>query len=134
MTKHPSITRDSEQIRVKKTWGEEVWLANTPLYCGKRLFIRKGYGSSMHFHVLKTETISVESGSLELKILEEGEETRYILYPGDSILITPGLMHQLIAKTEDVVLYEFSTQHFDTDSYRIRLHTTLATAESNSEL
>lgn len=123
MTDHKSITRNSKQHRAAKAWGEEVWLANSPLYCGKRLFIRQGYGSSMHFHVLKTETIVVESGSLELKILEEGEETRYILFPGDSILITPGLMHQLIAKTEDVVLYEFSTQHFDSDSYRIRRYT-----------
>jgi len=88
----------------------------------------------MHFHVLKTETISVESGSLELKILEEGEEARYILYSGDSILITPGLMHQLIAKTEDVVLYEFSTQHFDTDSYRVRLHAPLASRNVSADL
>ena len=120
---HPSIKRFNEQIIVKKSWGSEIWFANSELYCGKKLTIKQGHGSSMHFHVKKTETIVVESGCLELKILEDGKETKHALYSGDSILITPGLMHQLIAISEDTILYEFSTQHQDSDSYRIKLHT-----------
>jgi hypothetical protein len=32
--------------------------------------------------------------------------------------ITPGVVHQMVA-LEDAELFEFSTQHFDSDSHRI---------------
>jgi quercetin dioxygenase-like cupin family protein len=38
--------------------------------------------------------------------------------PGDSFHIYPGLRHQMIA-FEDSELFEFSTQHFEEDSFRI---------------
>jgi len=40
------------------------------------------------------------------------------LKPGDVFHVPVGLRHQMIAE-EDSELFEFSTQHFDTDSYRI---------------
>jgi hypothetical protein len=33
--------------------------------------------------------------------------------------VRPGLVHQMEA-IEDAELYEFSTQHFDSDSYRLK--------------
>jgi len=116
---HPSVTRKKGQHIVQKSWGHEVWLANSPLYCGKALVIKEGFSSSLHFHVDKTETIAVAEGCLKLKIIENGEEFLSYLYRGDSILITPGLIHQLFAYNGDVTLYEFSTEHFDSDSFRI---------------
>ena len=41
-----------------------------------------------------------------------------ILNPGNSFHIPVGLRHQIIA-LEDSNLFEFSTQHFEEDSYRI---------------
>jgi quercetin dioxygenase-like cupin family protein len=41
-----------------------------------------------------------------------------ILNAGDSFHIYTGLKHQMIA-LEDCELFEFSTQHFEDDSYRI---------------
>jgi len=41
-----------------------------------------------------------------------------ILLPGDSFHIETGVIHQIIA-LEDTDLFEFSTEHFDSDSYRI---------------
>jgi quercetin dioxygenase-like cupin family protein len=41
-----------------------------------------------------------------------------ILTPGDNFHVYTGLRHQMIA-LEDTELFEFSTQHFDSDSYRI---------------
>ena len=41
------------------------------------------------------------------------------LYPGMNFHINRGLKHQMIA-LEDSELFEFSTQHFDEDSYRIQ--------------
>ena len=117
---HESITRDWQQHKVDKDWGYEVWLANTSLYCGKKLYINDGCGSSLHFHVDKTETILVASGELTLILIDQAVRTVHYLGEGDTILITPGLTHQLIAEAGDVVLYEFSTEHFDADSYRIQ--------------
>jgi quercetin dioxygenase-like cupin family protein len=41
-----------------------------------------------------------------------------ILNPGSSFHVPVGLRHQVIA-LEDSNLFEFSTQHFEEDSYRI---------------
>jgi quercetin dioxygenase-like cupin family protein len=41
-----------------------------------------------------------------------------ILLPGDSFHVYRGLRHQMIA-LQDTELFEFSTEHFDEDSYRI---------------
>ena len=48
--------------------------------------------------------------------LEEANEV--VLNPGDNFHIYVGLRHQMIA-LEDSELFEFSTQHFDSDSHRI---------------
>ena len=41
-----------------------------------------------------------------------------VLEKGDNFYVYRGLRHQMIA-IEDTELFEFSTQHFDEDSYRI---------------
>ena len=41
-----------------------------------------------------------------------------IMRPGDTVHVYPGLRHQMIA-LEHSELFEFSTQHFDDDGYRI---------------
>ena len=41
-----------------------------------------------------------------------------ILNPGDNFHVYTGLRHQMVA-LEDSELFEFSTQHFDSDSHRI---------------
>ena len=38
--------------------------------------------------------------------------------PGDSFHVPVGLKHQMIA-LEDSELFEFSTEHFEEDSYRV---------------
>jgi len=114
------LTKLEHQTIKDKTWGYEVWIANSPLYCGKLLHIEQGCKTSQHFHIRKTETMYVASGVLELKIWEDAEERTMYLEAGDSYLITPGLVHQLIAPHTDVEVYEFSTEHFEDDSFRVR--------------
>jgi len=48
--------------------------------------------------------------------LTEAKQT--ILSPGDNFHVYRGLRHQMVA-LQDSELFEFSTQHFDSDSYRI---------------
>ena len=41
-----------------------------------------------------------------------------VMLPGENFHVYRGLRHQMVA-LEDAELFEFSTQHFDSDSYRI---------------
>lgn len=107
---------------VPKGWGHEKIICNNQEYCGKLLYFIKGRRCSFHYHILKDETFYIQSGKILLKYTEEDElETtnEVILEKGDKFHIYRGLRHQMIA-LEDTELFEFSTQHFDEDSIRIK--------------
>jgi hypothetical protein len=47
---------------VKKSWGHELWIHNSPEYCGKLLvFPKLGDSFSMHYHLKKAESSFKES-------------------------------------------------------------------------
>jgi quercetin dioxygenase-like cupin family protein len=106
---------------VPKGWGFEKWIVNTEEYCGKLLYFVKGKKCSWHYHKLKDETFYIQSGKILLKY-SDGDEMAYadeiVLNRGDKFHIYRGLRHQMFA-LEDTELFEFSTQHFDEDSYRL---------------
>ena len=104
-----------------KGWGREVWIANNARYCGKILEIKKGKRCSLHFHKLKTESFYLRRGRLRIRLKDsiDAETIReFDLHEGECMDIPAGLVHQMQA-IEDSELYEFSTQHFESDSYRI---------------
>jgi mannose-6-phosphate isomerase-like protein (cupin superfamily) len=106
---------------VKKGWGSELWLANGELYCGKILRFDQGKKCSMHYHKIKTETFYLHSGRLILRIMNSAEAEvveELVLEAGQCMDIPPGLVHQMEA-LEDAELFEFSTEHFEEDSYRL---------------
>jgi quercetin dioxygenase-like cupin family protein len=93
---------------------------NNELYCGKLLCFKAGAKFSMHYHLIKDETWYVKEGTfiyryIDTRNAEVGETT---LREGDTVRQMPGQPHQLEALT-DGVIFEVSTQHFDTDSYRV---------------
>tara|TARA_R100001086_G_scaffold142415_1_gene74843 strand:+ start:1850 stop:2212 length:363 start_codon:yes stop_codon:yes gene_type:complete len=115
------INKTPDMHFVKKGWGYERWIVNKPEYCGKLLFFEKGKRCSWHYHKLKDEVFYVQSGKLLVKYgladeLEKAEEI--VLNAGDNFYIYQGLRHQMIA-LETTELFEFSTEHFDEDSYRL---------------
>jgi quercetin dioxygenase-like cupin family protein len=101
-------------IIVPKDWGEEHWIVNNDLYCGKKLILRKGFRCSLHYHKVKHETFYVESGLVQLSI----PGGLRIMRPGDRAVIKPTTVHRFTG-LEDSVIFEFSTHHEDSDSYRI---------------
>ena len=106
---------------VSKGWGFEKWIVNCEEYCGKLLYFAKDKRCSWHYHELKDEVFYVQSGKILVKFSEEDdlkEAEEVTLNPGDNFHVYRGLRHQMIA-IEDTELFEFSTQHFDEDSYRI---------------
>lgn len=112
---------ERDYIVVQKGWGREVWITNTPKYCGKRMEIQSGKSCSWHYHIKKDEVILVEQGRIEMSYspFDEVKSATVIgLMAGESFHVSPGVRHRFKA-LEDSVLYEFSTQHFDSDSIRL---------------
>ena len=117
------MTRVRKPVHVEpKGWGREVWIANNELYCGKILEINKGKRCSLHFHKLKTESFFLRRGRLKVRVKEAPDAEvidEFEMEAGDCMDIPPGLVHQMIA-LEDAELFEFSTQHFNSDSHRLQ--------------
>tara|TARA_R110002126_G_scaffold793_1_gene4953 strand:- start:1447 stop:1797 length:351 start_codon:yes stop_codon:yes gene_type:complete len=107
---------------VEKGWGHELWIVNKSEYCGKRMFFEKGKMCSWHYHVLKDEVFFLQSGKMLVKYSDDDDITlakELILKPGESFHVYRGLRHRIIA-IEASELFEFSTEHFDSDSHRIQ--------------
>tara|TARA_R110000772_G_scaffold81312_1_gene172981 strand:+ start:154 stop:519 length:366 start_codon:yes stop_codon:yes gene_type:complete len=106
---------------VPKGWGFEKWIHNSEEYCGKLLYFVKNKKCSWHYHKIKDEVFYVQSGRIIVRYSNEDDLSmaeEVVLGPGDNFHVYTGLRHQMEA-IEDTELFEFSTQHFDSDSYRI---------------
>ena len=106
---------------VPKGWGFEKWIFYCEEYCGKLLYFVKGKRCSWHYHKLKDEVFYIQSGMILLKYSDDDDlenAKSVILQQGDRFHVYRGLRHQMIAML-DTELFEFSTQHFDSDSYRV---------------
>ena len=116
------IVKDSLPMkRVEKGWGHELWIVNKKEYCGKLLFFKKNHKCSWHYHKVKDEVFYLQSGLMLVRFSNEDniEEAKEILLePGQNFYVPIGLRHQMTA-LEDTELFEFSTQHFDSDSIRL---------------
>jgi len=110
-----------EKQIVLKGWGYEEVLINSNFYCSKILHLNKDKQLSWHYHLLKNETFYVENGKV---LLYSGWEDDIlaadirVLNPGDVFNVPVGLRHRLKG-LENSRVFEFSTQHFDEDSYRL---------------
>jgi mannose-6-phosphate isomerase-like protein (cupin superfamily) len=99
--------------RVEKPWGYELIWAKTGDYVGKILHINRGHKLSLQYHVIKEETIFVQSGKMNLVIEnEQGVLTEVLLCAGESHHIPTGRKHRMIA-VEDCDVFEVSTPHLD---------------------
>ena len=116
-----TLNQTLEMKFVKKGWGYEKWIVNKSEYCGKLLYFMRDERCSWHYHKLKDEVFYLQSGKMIVKFSDQDDITKaeeLILMPGDNFHVWRGLRHQMIA-IEDSELFEFSTEHFDSDSHRI---------------
>ena len=106
---------------VTKGWGWEKWIVNCEEYCGKLLFFNKGKRCSWHYHKIKDEVFYLQSGKMMVYYSNNDKLSsakQMVLHPGENFHVYRGLRHQMVA-LEDSELFEFSTQHFDSDSHRV---------------
>lgn len=105
-----------EPKRVPKSWGYELWVANSPMYCGKLLHVDDGQQCSLHYHEHKAETFYVLEGEVRLEL----DEHELHLRQGDVVDVYPYTRHRFQAVNGDALLLEVSTQHFEGDSHRVQ--------------
>ena len=99
--------------RVEKPWGYELIWAETSVYAGKILHVKKGHQLSLQYHRVKEETIYLYSGKLKFVFEEKpGVLEDIILEPGQAHHIPPNHQHRMIA-LEDCDIFEVSTAHLD---------------------
>ena len=105
----------SEEQRVEKPWGYEIWWARTDRYVGKLLHVRRGESLSLQYHRVKDETIRILNGRMlfETKPQDDpGPLRRLEMTPGDTFHITPGTLHRMTG-IEDCDILEVSTTELD---------------------
>ena len=88
--------------RHEKAWGHELWIINNELYCGKLLVFKK---DKFMYTYIDTETAK----EISIEVTE-----------GDCIHLLPGQPHRMLAIEDGSCIFEVSTKHFDSDSYRIQ--------------
>ena len=100
---------DSFLKKVEKPWGYEELIECNDKYVVKKIFMKKGNACSIQYHELKTETIVVLSGKLNIYIgdtLENMTVKEYIF--GETITIKPYVIHRMEA-VDDSLYIESST-------------------------
>ena len=110
----------SNCCNIPKGWGHELIIVNNEKYCGKILVFKAGCKFSMHYHLIKQETWYVNKGQFTFNWIDTNTAERNTLYlrEGDVVTIPIGMPHQLTA-IEEGEIFEISTEHFDSDSYRV---------------
>ena len=111
-----SITPETEIYKVSKPWGHELWInSKSKKYSFKEIFIKKGYKTSLQYHLKKIETNLLYEGICKLHystINLEKFNPKYIkekkMYSCTSIFVKPKTIHRIEALT-DIKLYEVST-------------------------
>lgn len=103
-----------------KGWGRELWLTNSAQYAFKILEFRAGARSSFHYHLKKTETWYIFSGTYAVSVInpETAAQTAYLLVPGSVLHLPAGIAHQVSCSVAGQIA-EASTQHDDRDTHRI---------------
>lgn len=104
-----------------KGWGKEIYLANNEHYCGKLLCFNKGAKFSSHFHDLKIESFFLLQGEVKFSYIDpaNANEFSFTMKAGTVVDIPRLCVHQVEAIQESVII-EISTQHLETDSYRVK--------------
>lgn len=81
-------------------------------YCKKLVILLPGQKHPNHYHKRKEETFQVLSGEMNIEL--EGRPKT--LFPGDTILVQPGVWHKFESEM-GTIFEEVSTTHFKDDSF-----------------
>lgn len=106
---------------VSKTWGEERIFYNAE-YSAKCLIILPKQSTSLHYHPVKDETMTVVSGFAEILLGNHLNYSEYFLSTLDSFRIPPGVSHKIHnpSDSKNLIIIESATHDDPRDSIRIK--------------
>ena len=117
-----SIFERKNTYKVTKPWGYEIWInGRHKNYAFKKIYIKKGYKTSLQYHNKKIETNFLYKGITKLHYSVEKKLTpnyvnpiiaNYKINSKATIYVTAKLIHRLEALTH-ITLFEISTPHLD---------------------
>lgn len=93
----------------KHIWGHEMVLANREAYSGRVLIISEGENTPYVYHKVRDKVVFVLQGIVQAKI--EGQVK--LLNEGDSLHISPKVMHRFAAVRGDATIVETGTKLVD---------------------
>ena len=100
--------------KIEKPWGYEELLECNDKYVVKKLFMKKNNSCSIQYHELKTETIVVLSGKLNIYIGNELEKLDVKEYmSGETITIKPYTIHRMEAVEDSLYIEASSNELYD---------------------
>ncbi|MDG6933819.1 MAG: NTP transferase domain-containing protein [Nitrososphaerota archaeon] len=108
-------TRSLYSNRIDKPWGYELVVALTNSYLQKKLYIKEGYRTSMHYHEKKMETLYVVKGKVRL---EYQDQPPLQLEEGQRQTIEPRTVHSIVA-LRNTLIDEASSPHPE-DTIRVK--------------
>lgn len=94
---------------IDKIWGKEYLLSKTDKYAFKRLEILQGKNISKQLHRHKHETWHIVEGIGTAIIAGRARPVK----PGMTIIIPPGMIHQVRADSEKLIIIEASTTELE---------------------
>lgn len=98
---------------IEKPWGQEEIIEINDKYMVKKLSMWAGHRCSLQYHNFKKETIYVLSGVLKITQGNSQDTLEDHIYrAGDTITISPGLIHRMEG-IEDAVYLEASTPEME---------------------
>jgi D-beta-D-heptose 7-phosphate kinase/D-beta-D-heptose 1-phosphate adenosyltransferase len=98
--------KNEYQTRIEKPWGYEDILSNSSNELVKRIFIKRGHRTSLHYHEKRHEVLTCIQGEGFIQV----DSKNYTVYPIFSIRIDPYMLHRIYAKT-DMLWVEVSDGH-----------------------
>ena len=96
---------------IKKPWGMFACFTNNESSTVKLLYVDKGGELSLQYHEHREEFWKVIRGNPEITIGEQVHQAK----EGSEFFVPVKEKHRISAKTEDVIILEISTGHFDED-------------------
>lgn len=103
-----------------KLWGWEDWLHNGPGYTFKILNFYSRTSGSLHYHLKKTETWFVDSGTFHITLVHppSGDNYTFEASHGSVVHLPAGTPHQVRCIASGQII-EASTPHDESDTYRL---------------
>jgi mannose-6-phosphate isomerase len=98
-------------ICVSRPWGRFYQFTSNEPSTVKLLYIHKGEETSLQYHTHRREFWRIMQGSPKIII---GDATHYP-HQGEEFVVEPGVQHEIAAPTDDVIILEISSGHFDED-------------------